>query len=138
MHTTSALHLDESRSTAPAPATAIEAGELVARAAILICAALEQYQAGKSTLATNSQGAELIAKLYTLKQSTPDIDLARAGIRELRRILAHSIGAEAVCRRHDLDHVLGEIVAWPLEVLNQVTADEQARFHGRPPCDAES
>jgi hypothetical protein len=128
MHITGALRLDESPSEAPPPVAELEAGKLVARAAIQICLALGLYQEGKSTLATNEQGAELIARLYMLRQSAPDIDLAGAGKREMRRILAQNAGAaEALCQQYDLERVLDMLVSWPIGVLDQITADEQAR-----------
>jgi hypothetical protein len=129
MPSSHALHLDESPSEAPASAAELEAGKLVARAALSICAALEQYQTDCSTLATNEQGAALIAQLYMLRQSAPDVDIARAGKRELWRVLEQDAGVVAALRqRCDLDRVLAEIVSWPLTVLRQVTMDEQARI----------
>ncbi len=120
------------------PATEIEIaiGKTVAQAAILVCAALERHQEGKSTPAINMQGAELIAKLYTLQQSAPDIDFTAIATREgrhaLRRALAQNIGAaEALCQRCSLDEVLDMIISWPLGALAQVTADEQTWINVR-------
>jgi hypothetical protein len=110
----------------------LEIGRMVAQAAILVCAAVEEYREGRSTLAINTQAATLTAKLYELRQAAPDIDLARAGKRELRRILGPNIGvAEACCRQRSLDEVLETIVSWPLGVLAQVTADEQDRLRSQ-------
>jgi hypothetical protein len=110
----------------------ITIGKTVAQAALSVCMALEQYQEGRSTLATNSRGAELISHLYKLRQSAPNIDFAHAGRCELRRVLGQNIGvAEAFCRQCSLDEVLNTIVSWPLGVLAQVTADEQARLRSQ-------
>jgi hypothetical protein len=129
MPTTAALRLDEIPSESLAPAAELEAGKLVAGAAILVCAALEQYQSGRSTLETNRQGAELIVRLHALQSAAPDVDFATAGARELRRLLEQDVNVvEALCRQCNLDQVLAMIVGWPLTVLQQVTADEQARI----------
>jgi hypothetical protein len=110
----------------------LEIGKLVAQAAFAVCMAVEQCREGKSTIMINTRGAEIIARLYALQSAAPNIDFARAGRCELRRILGQNVGvAEALCRQFSLDEVLDTIVSWPLGVLAQVTADEQDRLRSQ-------
>jgi hypothetical protein len=121
------------KSTAPQPPAApavteleLEIGALVAQATVQVCLAMEAYKQGRSTLEINGQGAELIAKLYELRQSAPDVDLVAAGKRALRIILAQNVPA-AVLGQYNLDRELNELLSWPLGVLARVTASERAR-----------
>ena len=112
---------------ATAPPTEIEIGDLIARAAVLICVGMEKYRAGQSTLSISMQVSELIARLYAL-QAAPDFatTVIREGRRALPRALAQDIAAAvALCPRGDMDPVLDEILSWPLGVLARVTEAER-------------
>jgi hypothetical protein len=111
--------------------TMIEIGDLIARAAVLTCLALEKYLAGQATYSISLQTGELIARLYFLQQSAPGVFatiVRREGRRALRATLMQDAAAAAalVAEHGDLDPALDEILSWPLDVLARVTEAERA------------
>lgn len=135
-HALAALPVESKLSSSPiiaeTPGSEIETkiGAAIAEAVLLLFRAVEKYEAGRSTIALTGQGAEQIAKLYGLWQSAPEIDFTavahRAGRRAMRAILMQNPAAADLCQYHDLDQVLDELVAMPLNILTRVTADMRA------------
>jgi hypothetical protein len=107
-------------------------GELVANAATMICAGVEEFQDGRLTDATRRQVGELFVTLYQLHQATlGELDFNATARTEGKRVLLRRHGA--MLSKHygaaALDEALDEIVGRPLEVLRKVTAVERARMH---------
>ena len=95
----------------------------------MVCQALEAYQAGRSTLAITGQGSELIAKLYELRQSAPDLDFEAVARREGKRVLRQTLARNpdaAVFSADQIEASLTEIVSWPLGALAHITQIERA------------
>jgi hypothetical protein len=105
----------------------IEIGDLIARAAVLMCQAAEKYLAGRATYPTSMQTGELIAQLYFLQQQSPEV-FATTVIREGRRAVmaAMAQGAAVVASNGDMDQAVDEVLSWPLDVLARVTESEKA------------
>jgi hypothetical protein len=107
-------------------------GEVVANAAIAVCAGVEEFQDGGLAPATQMQVGELFVTLIQLQQSTlGEIDFATVARREGKRAIMRRHGA--MLSKHYsaavLDAALDELVDRPLVVLRQVTAIERARMN---------
>jgi hypothetical protein len=117
----------------PAPSTASDLsienliGEVVAVASIVITVALDEKINGGLTGRTKSQGADLIAQLYSLRQACPDnFDaIARAeGRRALAARYAQAKGKMNGSCPPFTEAIADTMVNWPLNALADIIRAE--------------
>ena len=93
-------------------------GEVVAAAARAIVRALMEYQNGGAQPATTRHGGDLIAQLYSLRQSTIGyLDFDATARAPGKRVLRESYADVS-------DAALDELVSWPLDILAKVVRSQ--------------
>jgi hypothetical protein len=102
-------------------------GEVVAVASIVIAVALDERRNGGLTGRTKLQGADLIAQLYTLRQTCPDtfdVIARREGKRALHARYAQAKGKMNGSCPPFSEAIADTMVNWPLNALADIIRAE--------------
>jgi hypothetical protein len=117
--------------TAP---TEVEIGTVVADAAIMTFAGMQECQHGGLAATTRARAGNLFVQLYEMQQAhLGEIDFAAVARVQGKRVLWAHYGA--AMREHlrysdvELDAALDTLISRPLDVLARITAVERALAH---------
>ena len=102
-------------------------GEVTALASCAIACALYEKSNGGLTLRTKSQGADLIAQLYSLRQACPDTFYTIARREGKRALAARYAQAKAKFNGGSppfSEEIATEMISWPLNALADIVRAE--------------